>query len=61
MTPWLIPARAGKTLFNSQALCFLAAHPRVSGENYLWLHLLGQSQGSSSRERGKPQFRDGGL
>ena len=51
----LIPARAGKTNYPSQADSVKRAHPRAGGENVITRRPLPATTGSSPRGRGKPQ------
>ena len=62
----LIPARAGKTAFNSSLNCAAWAHPRAGGENFTFRIGNQVIAGSSPRGRGKRcimvvTFRCGGL
>ena len=51
----LIPAWAGKTASGSAQSSEWAAHPRVGGENPVFLEIPGKGHGSSPRGRGKPR------
>ena len=57
--PGLIPAHAGKTFYNADALRVYRAHPRSRGENVLPLICSIACRGSSPLTRGKPlRYRD---
>ena len=49
----LIPAYAGKTIYDATARLFTGAHPRVCGENYELGRRQHRLAGSSPRMRGK--------
>ena len=53
--PGLIPACAGKTFRGDFEGCAVEAHPRVCGENPLFLSPRITTRGSSPRVRGKPR------
>ena len=53
----LIPAHAGKTLFDVSTGKQRRAHPRSRGENLLLVLPSGAVQGSSPLTRGKPPLQ----
>ena len=53
MSPWLIPAHAGKTKANSSFAMSSRAHPRSRGENTRTNFVTRVTQGSSPLTRGK--------
>ena len=61
LSPGLIPARAGKTLFVIGYPHGEPAHPRAGGENEYVAWLRAAQAGSSPRGRGKPLFGPFGL
>ena len=50
----LIPACAGKTMHGFVSVAKAGAHPRVCGENCIWIGAPESIEGSSPRVRGKP-------